>query len=59
MDREVRRLRDMLARKFSDACYNGFWFSPEMDFLLNAMKKSQEVKYIADDHVHVVAVIDL
>lgn len=42
MDREVRRLRDILSRKFSDVCYNGFWFSPEMDFLLNAMKKSQE-----------------
>ena len=43
VDREVRRLRDMISARFSDVCYNGFWFSPEMEFMLNAMKKSQEV----------------
>ena len=47
MDREVRRLRDMISSRFSDVAYNGFWFSPEMDFILNAMKKSQEVRKIA------------
>jgi argininosuccinate synthase len=43
MDREVMRLRDMLEPKFSELVYNGFWFSPEMDFLMAAIDKSQEV----------------
>ena len=43
MDREVRRLRDMLSAKLSELIYNGFWFSPEMDFLMAAIDKSQEV----------------
>lgn len=42
MDKEVMHLRDMLAPKFSELIYNGFWFSPEMDFLMSAFKKSQE-----------------
>jgi argininosuccinate synthase len=43
MDKEVMRLRDMLSPKFSELVYNGFWFSPEMDFLMSAFDKSQEV----------------
>jgi argininosuccinate synthase len=43
MDREVMRLRDMLSAKFAELVYNGFWFSPEMDFLMVAIDKSQEV----------------
>jgi argininosuccinate synthase len=43
MDREVMRLRDMLTPKFSEIVYNGYWFSPEMDFLMAAINKSQEV----------------
>ena len=43
MDREVMRLRDMLTPKFAELVYNGFWFSPEMDFLMAAIDKSQEV----------------
>jgi len=43
MDREVMRLRDMLAPKFAEIVYYGFWFSPEMDFLMAAINKSQEV----------------
>src|SRR4029453_16016997 len=43
MDREVMRLRDTLEPKFSELVYNGFWFSPEMDFLMAAMNKSQEL----------------
>ena len=43
MDREVLRLRDMLEPKFSELVYNGFWFSPEMEFLMAAIDKSQEV----------------
>ena len=42
MDKEVMHLRDMLIPKFSELIYNGFWFSPEMDFLMSAFNKSQE-----------------
>ena len=42
MDKEVMRLRDTLSPKFAEVIYNGFWFSPEMDFLLAAFAKSQE-----------------
>lgn len=42
MDKEVMHLRDMLTPKFSELVYNGFWFSPEMDFLMSAFNKSQE-----------------
>ena len=43
MDREVMRLRDMLSAKFSEIVYNGFWFSPEMEFLMSAINTSQKV----------------
>jgi argininosuccinate synthase len=43
MDREVMRLRNMFSPKFSELVYNGFWFSPEMDFLMAAINKSQEI----------------
>ncbi|MGE0493497.1 MAG: argininosuccinate synthase [Vulcanimicrobiota bacterium] len=43
MDREVLRLRNMLSPKFSELVYNGFWFSPEMEFLMAAMDKAQEL----------------
>ena len=42
MDREVRRLRDMMSAKFTESVYNGFWFAPEMEFMLNGIRKSQE-----------------
>jgi len=42
MDKEVMHIRDMLIPKFSQLIYNGLWFSPEMDFLLCAIRKSQE-----------------
>ncbi|PCI00818.1 MAG: argininosuccinate synthase [Alphaproteobacteria bacterium] len=43
MDREVMRLRDMLSSKIAQLIYNGFWFSPEMDFLMGAIAKSQDL----------------
>jgi argininosuccinate synthase len=43
MDREVMRLRNILSPIFSEIVYNGFWFSPEMDFLMAAINKSQEL----------------
>ena len=42
MDKEVMHIRDMLIPKFAELIYNGFWFSPEMDFLLTSINKSQE-----------------
>ena len=42
MDKEVMHIRDSLVSKFSELIYNGFWFSPEMDFIMNAFNKSQE-----------------
>ena len=41
MDREVMRLRDMMAANIAHLIYNGFWFSPEMDFLMKAIEQSQ------------------
>ncbi len=43
MDREVMKLRDSLAPKVAEIIYNGFWFSPEMEFLMAAMDKAQEM----------------
>jgi len=42
LDREVTHLKDMLMPKIAELIYNGFWFSPEMDFLMAAVDKSQE-----------------
>jgi len=42
------RLRDMLSAKLAELVYNGFWFSPEMEFLMSAVAKSQE---LIDGHV--------
>jgi argininosuccinate synthase len=42
MDRELIRLRDSLVPEFSRMIYNGFWFSPEMDFLRKTMDLAQE-----------------
>ena len=43
MDREVMKLRDSLAPKVAELIYNGFWFSPEFEFLMAAMDKAQEM----------------
>lgn len=43
MDREVMKLRNMLSPIFAELVYNGFWFSPEMEFLTAAINKSQEL----------------
>ncbi|PKL25064.1 MAG: argininosuccinate synthase [Spirochaetae bacterium HGW-Spirochaetae-3] len=42
MDREVMHLKLTLEPKFSEFLYNGFWFAPEMDFLMAAFNQSQE-----------------
>uniref|UniRef100_A0A8C8GA85 Argininosuccinate synthase n=1 Tax=Oncorhynchus tshawytscha TaxID=74940 RepID=A0A8C8GA85_ONCTS len=33
MDREVRRIKQGLGVKFAEMLYNGFWYSPECEFL--------------------------
>ena len=43
MDREVLRLRDMLSPRFAELIYNGFWFSPEMDFIRAAFAQSERL----------------
>ncbi len=43
MDKEVRRLRDMLAPELANIIYNGFWFSPEMDFLMGAVERASDI----------------
>ena len=42
MDKEVMHIRDTLTPKISELIYNGFWYSPEMEFLMAAINKSQE-----------------
>ncbi|MBI4210259.1 MAG: argininosuccinate synthase [Candidatus Diapherotrites archaeon] len=42
LDREVSHLKDTLMPKISELIYNGFWFSPEMDFLMSAVEQSQK-----------------
>jgi argininosuccinate synthase len=43
MDREVLRLRDMLSPHYAKLIYNGFWFSPEMDFIQAAFRQSESL----------------
>jgi len=42
MDREVMHERDRLAPRIAELVYNGFWFSPEMEFLRAAVDASQQ-----------------
>ncbi|KAG8010733.1 Argininosuccinate synthase, partial [Nibea albiflora] len=42
MDKEVRRIKQGLGIKFSELVYNGFWYSPECDFVRYCISKSQE-----------------
>ena len=39
LDREVMHERDRLSPRFAELIYNGFWFSPEMDFLRAAHRE--------------------
>ncbi|MBQ7457099.1 MAG: argininosuccinate synthase [Desulfovibrio sp.] len=42
MDREVLGIRDMLAVRYAQCVYNGFWYAPEREALQAFMDKSQE-----------------
>jgi argininosuccinate synthase len=41
MDREVMRIRDSLSLKFAELVYNGYWYSPEMEFVRNSLDYAQ------------------
>lgn len=43
MDREVQRMRNSMAPKYAELIYNGFWFSPEMDFIRAAFKQAEQL----------------
>ncbi|XP_034968943.1 argininosuccinate synthase [Zootoca vivipara] len=43
MDREVRRIKQALALKFAELVYNGFWYSPECDYIRHCIVQSQEL----------------
>jgi len=45
MDREVMHLRDSLIPRYAELVYYGFWFSPEMRVLQQAMDAAQENVY--------------
>jgi argininosuccinate synthase len=42
VDKEVAHLKAHLSLKISELIYNGFWFSPEMEFLMAAISQSQK-----------------
>ena len=42
MDREVLSIRNMLAVRYSQCVYNGFWYAPEREVMQAFMDKSQE-----------------
>lgn len=42
MDREVCLQRDQLSPKIAQLIYNGFWYAPEMDLMMDMVNRSQE-----------------
>lgn len=42
LDREVLHLKELMAPIIANFIYNGFWYSPELEFLMAAVNKSQE-----------------
>ena len=42
VDKEVIYLKELIAPIIGKLIYNGFWYSPEMEFLMAAINKSQE-----------------
>ncbi len=43
MDREVRKIRDMLSVKFAEHIYQGFWFSPECEYVRKCIISAQDL----------------
>ncbi|XP_015753159.1 PREDICTED: argininosuccinate synthase-like, partial [Acropora digitifera] len=42
MDREMRKIKQMLSGKFAEQVYYGYWYSPEADYVRFCLDKSQE-----------------
>jgi len=42
LDREVIHLKELISPIIAKLIYNGFWYSPEMEFLMASINKSQE-----------------
>ncbi|TPX44977.1 argininosuccinate synthase [Synchytrium endobioticum] len=42
LDREVRRLRDQYSQRLAEILYNGFWYSPEREFIMSSVEYSQK-----------------
>lgn len=42
MDRELRKIKQMMAGKFSEQVYYGYWYSPEGDYVRFCLDKSQD-----------------
>lgn len=42
MDREVMLQRDQMSPKIAQLIYNGFWYAPEMDLMMDFVKRTQE-----------------
>lgn len=42
LDREILRVKNYLAEKMSDYVYNGFWFSPEAEYVRKCLDDSQK-----------------
>ncbi|KAK3744572.1 hypothetical protein QZH41_013486, partial [Actinostola sp. cb2023] len=42
LDREVRKVKQSLSARFNELVYNGFWYSPEGDYIRFCINKSQE-----------------
>lgn len=38
----MRKIKQMLAGKFADQVYTGYWYSPEADYVRFCLDKSQE-----------------
>ncbi|XP_031359398.1 argininosuccinate synthase [Photinus pyralis] len=43
LDKEIYRIKQSLSDKLSESVYNGFWFSPEADYLRKCISISQEM----------------
>lgn len=42
LDREVYKTREMVNAKFSETIYYGYWFSPEMEYMLSIVEQAQK-----------------
>lgn len=43
MDREILRIKSYLSERMADFVYNGFWFSPEAEYVKKCLEDSQRL----------------